>query len=129
MKTLFFVFIILGSVYFAQAQQASKTVISGNLFDCTTKQPVQYALASLVRFDDGVEVAENVSLVNGYFKMEDLPAGNYQLRIQASGYSLMQTASITVFNAETKIYLGKIMLSPASNEKTLLSASSGPKSH
>jgi hypothetical protein len=76
-KSTFYILFLSSSLLFAQS------TISGRVFDSETQEPLPYANVFLSKTTIGTS-----SDLDGYFRLEDVPNGSYELVVQYLGYEL-----------------------------------------
>ncbi len=76
-----FVILTMGEIYAQNSQ-----VITGNLIDEKTNQPVPYASVSLLKAADQKLIGGTLSDLNGQFSSSPVPNGSYRLLISFLGY-------------------------------------------
>lgn len=72
-----------------------KNVVHGVVVDATTKKPVAGVIVSVSNQNKKVkkEVATDAS---GYFKLDELPAGQNHIYFDKKGYKILKKSSVTV---------------------------------
>ncbi|MCK7556115.1 TonB-dependent receptor [Chitinophaga sedimenti] len=108
-------FLFISCAYSANAQQpggqrppgapggAMPTIghVYGKLVDGSTKQPVEYASVTLHRAKDSSLVTGMLTRPNGDFSFENLPFGQFTLRVNFMGYkSLYKKVNVTPQNMD-----------------------------
>lgn len=84
-------------------------VLYGKLVNAKTKTPVEYAPVTLLRAKDSTVVSGMLSQANGDFRLEQLPFGQFLLRINFMGYkSIYKKVTVTPQNMSQD--LGNIRL-------------------
>src|SRR5215831_10240138 len=86
LKTFLGIIIIIFVSFRAHSQNVNQATVSGSLLNSDTQQPVQYAKATLLTAKGEIVVDSDLSRMNGFFKIRDLVAGTYVLRVDAPGY-------------------------------------------
>ncbi|RAJ81812.1 outer membrane receptor for ferrienterochelin and colicin [Chitinophaga dinghuensis] len=85
--------------------------VYGKLLDAKTNKPVEYASVALLRQKDSSVVTGMLTKPNGEFNLENLPFGQFLIRINFMGYvTLMKKVTIT--GQTTDQDLGNIKLEP-----------------
>ncbi|KAB2809767.1 TonB-dependent receptor [Phaeocystidibacter luteus] len=80
-------------------------VVRGNIYERATETPIPFAAATL--YNNGVEVEATISNIDGFYQINNVPAGTYTLVVNYIGYSEGRE-TITVKNGEntfTSFYL------------------------
>jgi hypothetical protein len=94
MKKLVFTIIIVSSLFFETTAQGISGSISGKVFDASTKQPITGVNIFLVGTTIGA-----ASDVDGNYKIENIPVGNYQIRATSIGYDAITKTDVIVNSA------------------------------
>ncbi|MEQ8472465.1 MAG: outer membrane beta-barrel family protein [Marinoscillum sp.] len=89
-----------------------QSVITGQLIDASTQEPLSFATVSLINPEDGGLVTGGVSDMEGSFKVPADP-GTYTVRIQFVTY---KSEEIKVTLGSSPVNLGTVSLSPSNKE-------------
>lgn len=84
----------------------SQNIISGKIFQVDGKTPLEFVNV-VINTKDSVHITGTTTDINGKFKTNPLPNGNYNLKISSLGY-LAQ--NVTLNNISQNIDLGNIIL-------------------
>lgn len=100
--TTIFLLLFTGLQLFAQSYNSqSNSKIVGKLVD-QSKVEVMYASVALI-LEDSTIVNSDITTIDGDFKIEQVSAGTYKLRIDHIEYNSYTTASFTIAPNETKV--------------------------
>ena len=80
--------------FLLNAQKANTGAIRGNIYDKETAQPISFATIRA----EGANLG-TISDVNGFYSINNVPPGTYQVSVSLTGYELF-TASVTVKKGE-----------------------------
>ncbi len=116
-KRIFIIFIIpflLTDFLFSQQRNSVKSSgsITGNVFDQTTKKPVEFSNVILFNQKDSIQVTGTVTDKNGKFILNNLNGGKYYLYVQFIGYERKVFKNITISKSVLTHDLGNIYLKP-----------------
>ncbi|MBE9468116.1 MAG: TonB-dependent receptor [Bacteroidetes bacterium] len=107
MKNKLLIVIILTVQFTSVFSQESS--IRGIVFDKFQKQPLEYANVTVKSQNDSLFISGCITNEKGFFKIESLPSGNYNLEISFIGYQAKRFENISLKGGEKD--LGKIELS------------------
>ncbi|OFY51659.1 MAG: hypothetical protein A2W85_08360 [Bacteroidetes bacterium GWF2_41_31] len=95
MKNHLFIFILASmfSGYFAQAQTG---VLTGKITDNTTLEIIPFATISILLNDTAITVG--TSNIAGYYKIADLPQGDYIVEVRYVGYQTYRQQNVRLNN-------------------------------
>jgi outer membrane receptor protein involved in Fe transport len=95
------------------SQNKGPGIISGIVTDAKNQSPVEYA--NIVLFDTLTHsmVTGVVSDSNGYFRIKDIPPGNYFIEYSFIGYAKQRTNTLTISRKRIKYDLGELKLVPS----------------
>ena len=84
----FFFLILLSNFAFSQQSNLTKTtgLITGKVFDLSTKKPVEYANVILFSQKDSTQINGTTTDKKGNFVLTGIKPGNYYSSIQFMGY-------------------------------------------
>ncbi len=105
-KKLLIVIILTFQFTIAFSQESS---ITGIIFDKFQKQPIEYANVIVKSQNDSLVISGCITNEKGFFKIEGLPNGNYNLEISFIGYQTKRFENVSLKGGENN--LGKIELS------------------
>lgn len=109
------------------AQQKGDSIIKGYVLDSANRKPIEYAAIAANDIATGKTVGGAITDAKGYFKVEGLKAGKYELEIDFVGYRLITTENLTISSDKTVIDLGSIYLASAVNRlKNVVVVGSAP---
>ena len=89
----------------------SSYVITGQVVDSDTDEPLLYANVVLLKDTDSSQVAGTVTNADGNFKFENINQGKYFINTSFVGYQKIETP---VFELSGNIYVGKLAISKLS---------------
>jgi len=92
---------------------APKGSIKGVVIDKQSQQPVEYANLAVFLKEDSSLVSGAITNQKGYFNIENLPIGNYYLRVSFIGYKSIFIPNIVISAKEPNLNLGRIMFQPS----------------
>ena len=99
--------LLLSSILSAQ----SNYIITGQVVDSDTDEPMLYANLVLLKDTDSSQVAGTVTNADGNFKLENINEGKYFIIASFVGYQKVETP---VFELKGNIYVGKLAISKLS---------------
>lgn len=85
-------------------------VLRGVVVDSLSGEPLEYATVSVFRDEDNLLVTGTITDLNGYFRITNLPTGNYSLRVSFMGYHNKSIANLEVGAGKRSIDLGSVSL-------------------
>ncbi len=83
--------------------------ITGYVFDKKSSKPIEFATVMIHSDETKKALTGGVTNVSGQFRIENLPAGSYYVKISFIGFEAYQSNSILI-GGKSKIDLGKIYL-------------------
>jgi len=89
-----------------------KGIIQGIVYDDEAKAPIEYANIILYRKRDSTQVTGTITDKDGYFKLENVPAGRYFLDVDFIGYSKKRIDPVIVSPRSPEVMVGEIFLEP-----------------
>lgn len=89
--------------------------ISGIIIDGSSQAPVDYATISLFSEANNKLVNGIITDEKGTFKFNDVPVGNYKIKISFIGYTDKEVADVRTTGGKPDLDLGKITLIPQEN--------------
>lgn len=92
----------------------AKGSIKGFVFDSTASQPLEYATISLVKADNNAVITGTISDASGFFKINGIDYGKYNLEVTFIGYFTKKITGIEINSNKKSIDLGQIELKSAS---------------
>lgn len=90
----------------------SQTVISGKVITSTDNTPVAFAAIALLSSPDSSLVKGTTTDIDGLFKIENVSAGKYIIKIQSLGFKDYFSTPVNITAAETEKRLGVITIQP-----------------
>jgi iron complex outermembrane receptor protein len=63
--------------------------VYGKIIDASSKEPMEYAVVTLLAFQKDSVIGGGLSKANGDFSIDKLPMGRFRLRIQSIGYKTL----------------------------------------
>lgn len=112
--TLISFFLISGSLSAQFAPGKGQGIISGNVFDQASKQPMEYANIVLFRKADSTVITGTITNEKGNFKLSNIPSGSYYLVANFIGYNKTIQNNIEINDNKTQINLDTVLLKPLS---------------
>jgi len=97
-------------------------VVTGRILDAHTRQPVEYANILLLDTVTGKMVSGIVSDSNGYFRLDNVPYGEFILEYSFIGYGKNRTGPVCLTRKKSMVDLGDLILDPSAvtmNEVTV----------
>jgi hypothetical protein len=131
-RPIFFVLLITLLVDSVMAQTRSTGTISGKIVDAKNITPIEYANIILVDTTKRLMVTGAVSDSNGFFRLKEIPAGNYYIEYSFIGYEKKRTKTLTISKKRTNFNLGELELIPsamAMEEVNIIAEKSCPERH
>src|SRR5690554_1562458 len=64
----------------------STTILKGRILEYGVETPIEFATVSLLDAQKKQIIAGAISNISGYFTIEDIPQGEYELKISYVGY-------------------------------------------
>jgi iron complex outermembrane receptor protein len=83
--------------------------VYGKIIDASSKEPMEYAVVTLLAFQKDSVIGGGLSKANGDFSIDKLPMGRFRLRIQSIGYKTL-FVPVAVTPATIEQDLGNIRL-------------------
>ena len=112
------IFIIIIQVFFSiavSAQSKPNTIISGKVFDKSTREPLEYATISIVNKQSGKTITGTVADVKGVFSISNIPFDTYQVNIEFIGYEKTTLDNIVLSVEKRSVSIGTIFLSSSTH--------------
>jgi len=81
-------FCLFGALPFLATAQGGKGSLDGTIKDSTSFEPIEYALVSIHREKDSSVVGSIYTNEHGAFVLEEIPFGNYFLKVFADSYNV-----------------------------------------
>lgn len=81
----------------------------GKIIDASSKEPMEYAVVTLLAFQKDSVIGGGLSKANGDFSIDKLPMGRFRLRIQSIGYKTL-FVPVVITPATIEQDLGNIRL-------------------
>lgn len=89
----------------------------GIVIDPTTKLPVEFATIAVVKMKDNSVVTGGITNEKGQFKIDQIPFGQFKLRITFIGYTTIETEPFFIKPPDNfEFNAGKISLNPATGK-------------
>ncbi|HLP32844.1 MAG TPA: outer membrane beta-barrel family protein [Bacteroidia bacterium] len=83
--------------------------VYGKVIDASSKEPMEYAVVTLLAFQKDSVIGGGLSKANGDFSIDKLPMGRFRLRIQSIGYKTL-FVPVVITPATIEQDLGNIRL-------------------
>ena len=93
--TTSFLFILITGFSQGKAPQADGVII-GKIMDDSTNKPIDYASIKLFSLKDSTLKMGIFTNADGKFNLEQVPYGNYYIKITYSGYETKQISDVAV---------------------------------
>jgi outer membrane cobalamin receptor len=113
---LLIVFLNVVTVLSAQVTVPKLGVLLGVVIDDSTKLPVEFAAVKVYRTSDSVNVGGIYTDEKGAFYLDQLPFGNFNVRISANGYVLRRSNGVELNANKERRDFGIIYLSNKEKE-------------
>jgi outer membrane receptor protein involved in Fe transport len=112
------IFIVIIQVFFSiavSAQSITNTIISGKVFDKSTREPLEYATISIINKQSGKTITGTVADVKGVFSISNIPFDTYQVNIEFIGYEKTTLDNIVLSVEKRSVSIGTIFLSSSTH--------------
>jgi outer membrane receptor protein involved in Fe transport len=112
------IFIVIIQVFFSipvRAQSKPNTIISGKVFDKSTREPLEYATISIINKQSGKTITGTVADVKGAFSISNIPFDTYQVNIEFIGYEKTTLDNIVLSVEKRSVSIGTIFLSSSTH--------------
>jgi outer membrane receptor protein involved in Fe transport len=112
------IFIVIIQVFFSIvviAQSKPNTIISGKVFDKSTREPLEYATISIINKQSGKTITGTVADVKGVFSISNIPFDTYQVNIEFIGYEKTTLDNIVLSVEKRSVSIGTIFLSSSTH--------------
>jgi outer membrane receptor protein involved in Fe transport len=112
------IFIVIIQIFFsiaASAQSKPNTIISGKVFDKSTREPLEYATISIINKQSGKTITGTVADVKGAFSISNIPFDTYQVNIEFIGYEKTTLDNIVLSVEKRSVSIGTIFLSSSTH--------------
>ena len=112
------IFIVIIQVFFSiavSAQSKTNTIISGKVFDKSTREPLEYATISIINKQSGKTITGTVADVKGAFSISNIPFDTYQVNIEFIGYEKTTLDNIVLSVEKRSVSIGTIFLSSSTH--------------
>ena len=96
------------------AQGGTGTLITGQVFDGSTKEPLEFATVSVINEQSEKVVTGSIADNKGEFKIAGVPFGTYKIDINFIGYNKNTENNVKLGPSTRSVSLGKIFISPSS---------------
>jgi ferric enterobactin receptor len=128
-NSILFLLCIFCSVYVSAQSGSSndKGKITGKVTDAVTKSPVDYATVGIYK-QGGTSPFNGASTdASGNFKIDNVPAGEYTIKIDFLGYKQLTIEHLVISNTVKSLTLNSIVISPVQNQlKGVVISASAP---
>lgn len=103
-----------------QGQGASGTrplvgILKGKVIDESTGQPIEYGTIAILSMRDSSLAGGTITEPSGRFKIEQIQAGKYMVRVQYMGYETLVLDDVSFKPSAPEVNLGTIKLKPAAS--------------
>jgi outer membrane receptor protein involved in Fe transport len=99
----------------SEAVRPAIGILKGQILDAVSNQPIEYSTIALFQMRDSAVSGGTITDPKGNFKVEQIPAGRYNVRVQFMGYETMIIKDIAFRPAEPEVNLGTIKLKPSAS--------------
>jgi outer membrane receptor protein involved in Fe transport len=99
--------IILLPIY---SQQSTKGVITGRIFDNSTKQPLEYATVEVINNETRKTITGGITDAKGNFIIDNIPFGSYRIDIEFIGYEKISFDNIAISKSSRSVTIGQVYL-------------------
>ncbi len=89
---------------------SAQTIVTGNIIDKVSKQPIEYASVLLIHLPDSAVIKGTATDKKGKFALYDIKPGPYFLRCSFIGYEKIQTQPFTIDGSAPKFSIAAIEL-------------------
>lgn len=89
--------------------------LKGRIVDAASNQPIEYGTIALLQMRDSAVSGGTITDPKGNFKVEQIQAGRYLVRVQFMGYETKIIKDIAFRPAEPEVNLGTIKLKPSAS--------------
>jgi ferric enterobactin receptor len=96
-------------------QIKTNSKLSGNVFDKSIMQPMEYATISVIDRQSGKIIDGTLADDKGAFVITDMPYGLYKIIVGFLGYENITIDSISISSNKSVVSLGTIFLSPSTH--------------
>ena len=111
MKRIFALFISFFLLLICSFAQNKRIVVSGNVLDSDTKEPIGQATIQLLSLPDSVFFSGVVSQKNGHFVLSVTKTGKYVLKVSFVGYQTV-FKPLQLSSSKPAVSTGQILLAP-----------------
>ena len=108
--------LVFGCSQAAFSQNTLEGTVSGLVKDEATGEPLVSATVALHSLRDSSLVTGTMSLRDGTFVIEEVPAGRYYLRVSFVGYESQIASGVALAQAQRQVEAGTILLEPHTTE-------------
>lgn len=99
----------------AEAVRPAIGTLKGRILDAASNQPIEYSTIALLQMRDSAVAGGTITDPKGNFKVEQIPAGRYFVRVQFMGYETLIINDVAFRPAEPEVNLGTIKLKPSAS--------------
>ncbi len=96
------VYLSLLFTLYASTILAQNAVVEGITYDREDKTPLGFASVSIYKLPDSALISGVISKENGHFKLENLQAGNYFVKVRFVGFESYESVAFNLKQAERK---------------------------
>ena len=90
-------------------------ILKGKVIDGSTGQPIEYGTIAILSMRDSSLAGGTITDPSGNFKVEQIQAGKYRVRVQYMGYETFEFKDVTFKPTSPEVNLGTIKLKPFSS--------------
>lgn len=115
MRLILFLCIFTVTHTFAQSTKLSGPkigILTGTIQDSVTKLPIDYASVRLLSVSDSATVSQIYTDEKGFFKLEQIPAGKYFVKVTYYGYAYEWIEDVVFTNEIPGRDLGTVKMNP-----------------
>ncbi len=107
------IYFIVSTTFASEINNNSiKGSIKGFVYDWQTNQPLEYATVSIKIKNEGTIVDGTITDRSGFFKLKNINAGLYEVKITFIGYETIHIDSIKISSKSQNLDIGKVKLKP-----------------
>lgn len=94
----------------SEAVRPAIGILKGQILDAVSNQPIEYSTIALLKMRDSAVAGGTITDPKGNFKVDQIQAGRYNVRVQFMGYETLIIKDVAFKPAEPEVNLGTIKL-------------------
>lgn len=102
------VLMLISAIFYVHL--SAQTIVTGNVIDKASHQPVEFATVSLIQLPDSTTFKNTVTDKRGKFSIEDVKPGTYRVQCSFIGFDKAETPSFIIEEDKAKHTTGQIEL-------------------